>query len=104
MDKKKKAGPKPEQDEDAALDLKELCRVWGPFEADVVKSFLESNGITCLIRGRMVPFVYPFTVDGLAEFKIFVQEKDLETARALMASMPAPDEGGGPEEPKQPPQ
>ncbi|MGD1010137.1 MAG: DUF2007 domain-containing protein [Candidatus Aminicenantales bacterium] len=102
MDEKKKSGPKPEQD--AALDLKELCRVWGPFEADVVKSFLESNGIACLIRGRMVPFVYPFTVDGLAEFIIFVQEKDLETAKALMASMPTPGEGEGPEEPRQPPQ
>jgi hypothetical protein len=104
MDEKKKARPKPERDEDAALDLKELCRVWGPFEADVVKSFLESNGITCLIRGRMVPFVYPFTVDGLAEFMIFVQAKDLETAKGLMASIPAPGEGGGPEEPGQPPQ
>jgi hypothetical protein len=52
----------------------------------------------------MVPFVYPFTVDGLAEFIIFVQEKDLETAKALMASMPTPGEGEGPEEPRQPPQ
>jgi len=104
MDEKKRPGPKPAQDEDAALDLKELCRVFGPFEADVVKSFLESNGIACLIRGRMVPFVYPFTVDGLAEFIIFVQEKDLETAKALIAIMPPPGEGGGPEEPRQPPQ
>jgi hypothetical protein len=49
----------------------------------------------------MVPFVYPFTVDGLAEFKIFVQEKDYEKAKELMASRPAPDEDeGGPEEPR----
>jgi hypothetical protein len=83
---------------DRELDLKELCTVWGPFEADVVKSFLESNGIRCLIRGRMVPFVYPFTVDGLAEFKIFVQEADFETAKELLAAMPPPEDGGGPEQ------
>jgi len=81
-------------------DLRELCRVWGPFEADVVKSFLEGHGISCLIRGRTVPFVYPFTVDGLAEFKIFVQESDFEKAKDLMASLPAPDEEGEPEEPR----
>lgn len=80
-------------------DLK-VCRVWGPFEADVVRSFLESHGVSCLIRGRMVPFLYPFTVDGLAEFKIFVEESDFEKAKELMASLPAPDEGGEPEEPR----
>jgi len=85
---------------DRELDLKELCSVWGPFEADVVKSFLESNGIRCLIRGRIVPFVYPITVDGLAEFKIFVEQGDFETAKELLATMPPPDEGSGPEEPR----
>jgi len=85
-------------------DLKEVCRVWGPFEADVVKSFLQSNGISCLVRGRMVPGVYPFTIDGLAEFIIFVQEKDVEVAKELMASRPGPDdEGGGQEGSEEPP-
>jgi len=78
---------------DRTLDLKELCSVWGPFEADVVKSFLESNGIPCLIRGRMVPCVYPFTVDGLAEFRVFVGAGNFETAKELLASIP-PREGG----------
>jgi hypothetical protein len=101
MDEEKKDGLTTGVDEDAAKDLKELTTVWGPFEADVVKGFLESNGISCLVRGRMVPFVYPFTVDGMAEFKIFVREKDFETARELMAAMPAPgDDKGGPEEPR----
>lgn len=85
---------------DQRSDLKELCRVWGPFEADVVRSFLEGHGVSCLIRGRMAPFVYPMTVDGLAEFKIFVEESDFEKAKELMASLPAPDEGGEPEEPR----
>jgi hypothetical protein len=47
----------------------------------------------------MAPFVYPFTVDGLAEFKILVQEADLEKARELIAAMPAPDDEEGPDKP-----
>ena len=81
-------------------DLKELCRVWGPFEADLIKNFLESHGILVLIRGRTVPFIYPFTVDGMAEFKVFVDEKDFAAAMELLASMPEPGEtegSGGPE-------
>jgi hypothetical protein len=100
MDEKEPKDKKPGRDPDQALDLKELCRVWGPFEADVLKSFLESNGIICLVRGRMAPWIYPFTVDGLAEFMIFVRQKDFETAKNLLASMPPPDGQGGPAEPR----
>jgi hypothetical protein len=82
-----------------AHDLKEVSRVWGPMEAELAKNFLESHGITCLIRGRTPPFVYPFTVDGLAEFKVFVQAKDLERAKELMASLP----GAGGEAPRDDP-
>jgi len=80
---------------DETADLKELCRVWGPFEADLIKSFLEGHGISSIVRGRAVPFVYPLTVDGMAELKVFVQEKDLEMAKELLASRPVPDEESG---------
>jgi hypothetical protein len=83
----------PDQDQ---ADLAEVARVNGPFEADLIKNFLESHGIASLVRGRTAPFVYPFTVDGLAEFKVFVQAKDLEEARELIAAMPAPEDGEGP--------
>jgi hypothetical protein len=73
-------------------DLKELCAAWGPIEAELVKTFLAAHGIGSLVRGRTVPFVYPFTVDGMAEFKIFVREADFEAAKGLMASMPAADD------------
>jgi hypothetical protein len=90
-DAQKKTGTKPQD----ALDLRELCRVWSPFEADVLKSFLEGHGVPCLVRGQIVPYVYPITVDGLGEFTVFVRDEDLETARELMASRPAPDDQGG---------
>jgi len=81
------------RDEDA--DLAEAARVFGPFEADLIKNFLGSHGIASIIRGRTAPFVYPFTVDGLAEFKVMVQEKDLEKAKDLLTAMPAADEENG---------
>jgi hypothetical protein len=65
----------------------------------VIKSFLLSHGIVSIVRGRMAPFIYPFTVDGLAEFKVLVQLSDLEKARELIASIPAPDDEEGPEKP-----
>jgi len=96
MDEKKEKKPIPAE----TGDLKELCRVWGPFEADLIRSFLEGHGISSLVRGRAVPFIYPLTVDGMAELKIFVQEKDFEAAKELLASKPAPDEDNGPDEPR----
>jgi hypothetical protein len=88
---------RPPRDDDA--DLVELTRVYGPFEADLIKNFLESHGIVSIIRGRMDPIIYPFTVNGLAEFKVLVQRMDLEKARDLIAAMPAPDDDEGPEKP-----
>jgi hypothetical protein len=65
----------------------------------VIKSFLESHGIVSVIRGRTAPFLYPLTVDGLAEFKVLVQKTDLEKARELIAAQPAPDDDEGPAKP-----
>ncbi len=78
-------------------DLEEVARVWGPFEGELIKNFLESHGIPVVIRGRTAPFVYPLTVDGLAEFKVLVRKSDLEKAKELLAGRPASDdpEGGG---------
>lgn len=88
---------RPPRDDDA--DLVEVTRVFGPFEADLIKNFLDSHGVVSIIRGRTAPFVYPLTVDGLAEFKVLVQKMDLEKARDLIAAMPAADDDEGPEEP-----
>ncbi len=88
---------RPPKDDEA--DLAEVTRVYGPFEADLIKNFLASYGITAIIVGRTAPFIYPLTVDGLAEFKVLVQKDDLEKARELVAAMPAPDEDKEPEKP-----
>jgi hypothetical protein len=66
------------------MDLKELTRVWGPVEAEVIKNFLESEGIPCFFKGLMLQTIYPFSADGLGEVKIYVPEKDYETAKSLI--------------------
>ena len=78
MDKDKKGG-------ELDLKLKEVCKVWGPAEAEVIRSFLKSHGISCLFRGQVVQSVHPFSTDGLGEIKIFVSEKDFVLAKKLLA-------------------
>ena len=70
---------------DPESKLKEVYSVWGPAEAEVIKSFLESNGITCLLKGLVVQSVHPFSADGLGEIKIFVAEKDYDVAKKLIS-------------------
>ncbi len=66
------------------LKLKELGKVWGPAEAEVIKSFLESQGIFCLFRGLVVQSIHPFSTDGLGEIKILVSENDFAEAKKLL--------------------
>ena len=73
-------------------ELKEATSVWGKAEAAVVMAFLESHGISCLTRGRILQDVYPFSVDGLGEIKLYVLAKDYEAAKALLADLPKPDD------------
>lgn len=72
--------------------LKEIRSVWGQSEAEVIKSLLESHGITCLFRGRVLQSIYPMTVDGLGEIKIFVTEKDYDAAMTVLSELPKPEE------------
>jgi len=72
----------PNDDED--LDLVEVHKAWGPAEAEVIKSMLESYGISCLMRGKVLQSVLPFTADGMGEIKILVPKKDLAKAKNLI--------------------
>ncbi len=71
---------------DPEFKLKEVYSVWGPAEAEIIKSFLESNGIKCLLKGLVVQSVHPFSADGLGEIKIFVAEKDYEVTKKLISN------------------
>jgi hypothetical protein len=80
-DKKNNKRPKNRESE-----FKEVYKAWGSAEAEVVKSFLESHGIPCMLKGLVVQSVHPFSMDGLGEIKILVPEKDYALAEKLLKS------------------
>jgi len=71
---------------DPESEFKEVYKAWGSAEAEVIKSFLQSHGIPCLLKGLVVQSVHPFTMDGLGEIKILVAEKDRDLAEKLLES------------------
>ena len=85
----KNAGSLETSEEEKEQPLVELTRVWSLAEAEVIKNFLEAEGITCLLKGQIVHSIYPFTMDGLGETVILVLGKDLEKARQLLEEFSA---------------
>jgi len=43
-------------------------------EAQVIKSYLESNDIPVMLQGDAISKVYGFTVGGMAEVRVYVPE------------------------------
>jgi hypothetical protein len=87
---------RPDAPDTRDLDLKEVTHVWGLAEADVIKSYLDSNGIDCVYQTLVVPFVHVFTTDGMGEIKIMVKAEDYEAAKSLLADTSIPPEENGP--------
>ncbi len=54
-------------------------------EAQVIKGFLESCGIPCLLESNAAPSVPVFTVDGMGLVKVMVDESRLEEANKVIA-------------------
>ena len=75
---------KNKKNEEFEKKLKKVHSVWGPVEAEVIKSFLESHGIPSIMKGLVVQSVHAFSADGLGEIKIFVQQKDYDLAKKLI--------------------
>lgn len=73
-------------------ELREVTSVWGKAEAAVVMAFLESHGVSCLTRGRILQDVYPFSMDGLGEIKLYVLARDYQAAKALLEELPKPED------------
>ncbi len=53
-------------------------------EALVIKSLLESYGISCLLKSNAAPSVHVFTMNGMGEVKIMVWDSEAEKARELI--------------------
>ena len=67
----------------ADLRGEEVARVQGPIEVEVVRGILESYGIAVSLGSRLP--IWPFTVDGLGEVRIFVAPAAAATARDVLA-------------------
>lgn len=66
-----------------------LTVVWGEMRAQILKGFLEGEGIEVRLRHHVPPSVYPVSVDGLAEVQILVREEDLVRAQEALAAYQA---------------
>lgn len=64
----------------------EVCVAANDLEAQVVKSFLESNGIPVMLQGDAVSKVYGFTIGGMAEVRVFVPDALAAKAIELLES------------------
>ena len=66
------------------MDMVEVYR--GPDDESLllVKGWLESQGMHCVVSSDLVHSVHPLTVDGLGEVRIFVSESDADRARKLI--------------------
>lgn len=62
-----------------------LTEVYGRLEADVLKSFLEAEGISVeLFQEAVGHHIYPTTIDGLGRVQLFIPKAKAAEARKLL--------------------
>ena len=64
--------------------LVEVYKSASEMEAQVIRGLLESYGIPCLLKSNAAPSVHVFTVDGMGEVRVMVQDSMLARARELI--------------------
>ena len=77
--------PEPPATAPPAGSLVEARRCRDQAEALVVRGLLQSEGIQVVLRSRLAPSVYPFSVGQQAEVVLLVAAADLRRARAVLA-------------------
>jgi len=66
------------------MKWEKLTDVYGRLEADVIKSFLEAEGISVeLFQEAIGLHAFPTTIDGLGRVQLFVPKEKVEEARKL---------------------
>lgn len=56
-------------------------------EANIIKGYLESNGIDCFLSNENSPFTGGILTDSLYGVRLNIMEDDLDKAEELMKSM-----------------
>lgn len=67
--------------------LVNLSAVPGLLNAELIKIFLESKGIECLVSQESAGKTLGLTVDGLGSAKIYVREDQEKEAEELLAAL-----------------
>jgi hypothetical protein len=68
------------------LKWEKLTETNGRMEADVLKSYLEAEGIHVeLFQEAVGHHIYPVMVDGLGRVQLFVSKKQIVMAKELLA-------------------
>ena len=66
------------------MKWEKLTDIYGRIEADVLKSYLEAEGIPVeLFQESVGQHAFPTTIDGLGRVQLFVPKEKLEEARSL---------------------
>lgn len=71
-------------------DLEIVYRAAGMAEAELVKGYLESDGIPVALEYESAGPVYGLTMNGLGEVRLRVPREYVEEARASLARRPVP--------------
>jgi hypothetical protein len=72
-----------------------LTELNGGPQADLLKSFLEAEGIEVqLFQESVGRHIYPVMVDGLARVQVFVSKKQAREARQILKEFEKPNAGG----------
>ncbi len=61
-----------------------VATTWKHTEASVIKSLLESYSIPCHYSSELPEGIYPVSVDGLAEIRVFVPAALADDARQIL--------------------
>ena len=70
-------------DQERLVLLKEYA---SDFEANIVRTRLESEGIPCMIANETFSSIYPLTMNSIGAIRLMIFEKDLERAQQILAS------------------
>ncbi len=66
------------------MKWEKLTEVYGRLEADVIKSYLEAEGVPVeLFQEAVGQHAFPTTIDGLGRVQLFVPKEKITQAREL---------------------
>ncbi len=57
---------------------------WQRTEAEMIKAILEEHGIQCMLSSDITHTVYPFTMNGLGEIRIYVPKEQVSEAQHII--------------------